>query len=1332
MPYRIVASGPGARLALILLVLLSSQATAETLESVSWQNLEQHLDGDVLSAPTLGVSDCPGNSELPRASRRGLQWIEGTFYRWDEHDLADGNTCLQMIDPEPRQLSQSEARVLLTASGRWQDQLVGVTQEVLRLRPETRPIEEFVHPPFLSTAGAEGLVELSRVGYSTRGEPTDEALDELLRGPLPHRSIDDFSTQVLPSVIGSDQRQIVADSRVVPYRHIAFVDAETTFFNPNTQSFGPGIGRATGFLISPHAVLTNAHVVWDEVQQRFVEDARVIPGVFVDSAGPTAPFGVRSVSRYAVSSAYTKTEQVQFDYGAMFFDNPFQGINTTMPIFINVVPTPGSTVEIAGYPGSVRSQPTHAQYTHTGNVSAVQGRVLRYTVDTSSGNSGSPIMIVRNGQHRAIGLHSSGEAAPATSNSGARFTSDNEALLLEWLRWEPQDRAGFDLSILSEVTDRCPSLELLVSVVDSQGDPVADLSTSHFTLFENGAERDIVVAPGELDDTERNIALLLDGSSSLSQADIDAEKQAARTFVAGLQSSDRLAIYIFNSTVSRVLDFSTNRGAALAAIDTLRASGSTALYAAIAEAALTLDGLEGRKAIVLMTDGSNSVPNFSIDDAIQAAQIAEAPVYSAGFGNANDGVLDRISRETKGQYFRSPSAADLERILKLISEQINNFYIITWLTEFADPSLLDLEVIVRDGDDSDRETTSFRLIDTPCQPIQGGCNVTVESPNGNEVWLKDEPQTIRWRTQGGNCRNEVSIALFDGTELRYLPNTANDGEQVIDIRSMPATSQYRAVVTELATGRSDKSDQRFSVVSPFAPFPCQSDSRTLCLAGDRFMVQAIHRVQGNAEYATAVRLTPDTGYFWFFDPANVELVGKVLDARFINGFFWFFYGALSDVEYTLYVTDTQTGATKAYFNPQGVQASRADVQFFAPVIPEGQLPITTSELRPSSEPALAEATRRIPSADRSAFSDPLVTPIALAPTPPEHSGDAVNRPELHLPELRGSELSWPMRNGTAPDRDATTSVGAASIVGEAFAQTVLHDQLNNGRSQGVSSQFFVNGSSQFHTQAADDFEVPPGATWEVDLVEVRGFFSASGQAAAGPASSIDVRFYNNAFNTPGTIRCQYTDLQPAGLADPNFRVPLPSRCTLPAGRYWVEVQSNQILDTHGQWFWRTRSGTFGIPAQFQNPGGFFGCPTWDLLGNCLDSLGFWDLAFKLEGSADGSGVCTASATNLCLNEGRFRVNVAWAAGSDSGVGIAELVTSDTGYFWFFNAANIELMIKVLDARVINNKFWVFYGALSDVEYTITIEDTVTGNTKTYTNIAGQLASVGDVEALPGN
>jgi streptogramin lyase len=114
-----------------------------------------------------------------------------------------------------------------------------------------------------------------------------------------------------------------------------------------------------------------------------------------------------------------------------------------------------------------------------------------------------------------------------------------------------------------------------------------------------------------------------------------------------------------------------------------------------------------------------------------------------------------------------------------------------------------------------------------------------------------------------------------------------------------------------------------------------------------------------------------------------------------------------------------------------------------------------------------------------------------------------------------------------------------------------------------------------------------------------------------------------------------------------------------------------------------------------------------------------------------AGPCTPGAVSLCLNDSRFKVEASWRVPSQgtSGIGFPVRLTADTASFWFFTSSNVELVIKVVDGRAVNQRFWVFYGALSDVEYTITVTDAVSGAVKTYSNPQGQLASVADTAAF---
>lgn len=100
--------------------------------------------------------------------------------------------------------------------------------------------------------------------------------------------------------------------------------------------------------------------------------------------------------------------------------------------------------------------------------------------------------------------------------------------------------------------------------------------------------------------------------------------------------------------------------------------------------------------------------------------------------------------------------------------------------------------------------------------------------------------------------------------------------------------------------------------------PCAASDVSLCLAGDRFRVEATWETRDGASgTARVVELTPDTGYLWFFDAANVEAVVKVLDGCPVNGRFWVFAGGLTNVRTVIRVTDTRTGQSRTYTNPQG-------------------------------------------------------------------------------------------------------------------------------------------------------------------------------------------------------------------------------------------------------------------------------------------------------------------------------------------------------------------------------------------------------------------------------
>jgi hypothetical protein len=92
-----------------------------------------------------------------------------------------------------------------------------------------------------------------------------------------------------------------------------------------------------------------------------------------------------------------------------------------------------------------------------------------------------------------------------------------------------------------------------------------------------------------------------------------------------------------------------------------------------------------------------------------------------------------------------------------------------------------------------------------------------------------------------------------------------------------------------------------------------------------------------------------------------------------------------------------------------------------------------------------------------------------------------------------------------------------------------------------------------------------------------------------------------------------------------------------------------------------------------------------------------------------------SDTTLCLQNGRFAATAHWQTASASGQAGAVQLTSDTGYFWFFNSANVEVVLKVLNACVGFQRYWVFSSGLTNVQVDVTVQDTQSALTQVYHN-----------------
>ncbi len=114
------------------------------------------------------------------------------------------------------------------------------------------------------------------------------------------------------------------------------------------------------------------------------------------------------------------------------------------------------------------------------------------------------------------------------------------------------------------------------------------------------------------------------------------------------------------------------------------------------------------------------------------------------------------------------------------------------------------------------------------------------------------------------------------------------------------------------------------------------------------------------------------------------------------------------------------------------------------------------------------------------------------------------------------------------------------------------------------------------------------------------------------------------------------------------------------------------------------------------------------------------------------GECRADEHTLCLLEDRFQVNVDFrtAGGPTQPANVALPKEGDSGLFYFFSPNNWEMLLKVLDGCGLNNRYWVFAAATTNVEYTITVTDTQTNAVKTYFNPLGRPAApIQDTQAF---
>ncbi len=229
-------------------------------------------------------------------------------------------------------------------------------------------------------------------------------------------------------------------------------------------------------------------------------------------------------------------------------------------------------------------------------------------------------------------------------------------------------------------------VNVFTTVTDERGTPIGGLTKDQFEVFEDGVPQKISVFSRE-SQLPLSIVLAVDTSSS-TRREIRLELDAARDFThAILRKQDSLALYQFDQAVTEVVSFTSDLNRIDRGIHNITVGGATALYDAIYLGADALLARQGRKVLVLITDGGDTVSSTSYAEALRAAQQSEALVYSiivvpvessAGRNTGGEHALIQLAADTGGKYYYTANLPEIRKAFTQISDELRTQYLLAY------------------------------------------------------------------------------------------------------------------------------------------------------------------------------------------------------------------------------------------------------------------------------------------------------------------------------------------------------------------------------------------------------------------------------------------------------------------------------------------------------------------------------------------------------------------------------------------------------------------------------------------------------------------------------
>jgi Ca-activated chloride channel family protein len=232
-------------------------------------------------------------------------------------------------------------------------------------------------------------------------------------------------------------------------------------------------------------------------------------------------------------------------------------------------------------------------------------------------------------------------------------------------------------------------VRVVTTVKNAAGDPVGSLSKSDFSVFDNNVPQEIAVFERH---TEQplSVALLIDTSGSTAK-DLKYEVDSISRFLHALfaegNPKDTVALFSFNYQVVKHNHFTRNAGPIERSLRSLHGEAGTSLYDAIYLAAEQLESRDGRRIMVIVTDGGDTTSSVDFHAALQAAQLADSVIYpilvvpianDAGRNVGGENALTTLALGTGGHVFSPTIGAELDKAFTHLIEDLRTQYLLAY------------------------------------------------------------------------------------------------------------------------------------------------------------------------------------------------------------------------------------------------------------------------------------------------------------------------------------------------------------------------------------------------------------------------------------------------------------------------------------------------------------------------------------------------------------------------------------------------------------------------------------------------------------------------------